>query len=166
MVNALSNVSATQMMPYQSAPKLSKADKKFNEKVFHDCQKTVKKAEVRDADWGLYAAQTCLAKDLVSASPDQAKLIVAKMHFLQTLINQNMEQDQDIYTRENSDKCHLIITKADAKTKVLPARATVISASGNAVSSVIDSTAKLADSSTELVKTVKTPVIPKIDTQV
>lgn len=163
MVNALSPVGTVQVVPYQS-PKVSKADRKFNEKVFHDCQKNVKSSEVRDADWGLWAAQTCLAKDLVEAkNPEEAKLIVAKMNFIQTLINQNMDQDQDIYTKETKDKCNLIITKADAKAKVLPGRAVVIAAGGNAATEMIDSTAKLADSTINLVKTVKTPVVANLD---
>ena len=132
---------------------LSPRENKFNEKVFHDCQKNVKKSEVRDADWGLYAAQTCLAKSLVSASPEETELVMKKMDYVQKLINQNMEQDQDIFSREMKDKGTFIITKAEAKSKVLPARAELIKASG-------DTTVKLLDSATGAIKEV---TVPKLD---
>ena len=148
MVYALTLGCTNNVTPYE---------RKFNDKVFQDCQKRVKCTEVRDADWGLFAAQTCLARDLVTASKEEAGLIVAKMNFLQNIINQNMEQDQDIFTRETNDKVHILTAKADAKARVIPARAQAIKTTADAASELIDSTSTLADSSLKVIREVKQP---------
>ena len=130
--------------------RVSLKESSFNDRVFQDSRKSVKKSEVRDADWGLYAAQTCLAKALVTASPEESKLIAQKMNFIQNIINQNMEQDQDIYSREMNDKGKLIIIKADAKSKTLPLKTDFIRTSA---AGVVD----VANTSVKLMKEVKTP---------
>jgi hypothetical protein len=136
---------------------------KFNDKVFNDCQKNVSKAEVRDADWGLYAAQTCLAKDLVNATPDEARLITAKMGFIQNIINQNMAMDEDIFIKDEDQKIKRITAKADAKVKVIPARAAAIAGTLNAGSNAVDTLSNAAVKSTELINTIKKPMGGKID---
>lgn len=145
MVNALSVQSVGKNLSHVSLKESS-----FNDRVFRDSRKSVRKSEVRDADWGLYAAQTCLAKALVTASPEDSKLIAQKMNFIQNIINQNMEQDQDIYSREMDDKGKLIIIKADAKSKTIPLKTDLVRTSA---ASVVD----VANSSVKIMKEVKNP---------
>ncbi len=125
---------------------------KFNDKVFRDCQKNVKTSEVRDADWGLYAAQTCLAKDLTTASEEETKLIMSKMDYLQNIINANMNQDQRIWREDEEDKRSLIETKANAQATTLPAKSDLIKTTS-------DSAEKVIKSSAELVKEVKPGIL-------
>ena len=162
MENALVVKPSVSMLPYNGSPKQIEAKQKFNDKVFNDCQKNVSKAEVRDADWGLYAAQICLAKDLIGADYDQSKLITAKMEFLQKIINQNMDQDQQIYVQDEDLKIKNINAKADAKVKVIPVRAAAITGTMNAGSNAVDSLSNAAVKSADLIKTVKSPATKEV----
>ena len=155
MVNELSVVRPVGIIPYKMDEKTIAKKDAFNDKVFKDCQKNVKGTEVRDADWGLYAAQICLAKDLVNADYNNAKLITAKMDFLQKMINQNMDQDQIIFIQDEDQKIKSITAKADAKSKVIPARAAAVVGTINATSNAMDSVGNLAVKTTDLVNTVK-----------
>ncbi len=138
-------------------PHITPAERKYINDTFRDAKKRVKGTEVRDADYALYAAQSCLAKELVKANKEESGLIVAKMNYLQNIINQNMEQDQDIYSREMKDKSGFILTKAEAKSKVLPARAELIRATADSSSQVLDSVSGLTNNALDFVQNIKSP---------
>ncbi len=134
---------------------ISKKDAKFYDRVFRDCQKNVKNTEVRDADWGIYAAQTCLARDLVYAtSKEEADFLKNNLDYLKEYINGNMAQDQKI-CREDEEDARLKMTaqadaqatkisaKADAKAKTLPATSELIKTTPESAKEVLDSSAKL-----------------------
>ena len=123
----------------------------FNDKVFRDCRKSVKKSEVRDADWALYAAQSCLSRAFVTAPRPQADLIAQKMLFIQGLLNKNIEQDQDIYSREMKDKSDYLLAKADAKAKTLPVTTDFVKTSTAAAVDV-------ANSSLSVIREIKNPL--------
>lgn len=159
MQNAIIVNPKTSIAPYGCNQRQQEARFKFNEKVFKQSQRNVKSSEVRDADWGLYAAQTCLAKDLVSANPDEARLITAKMKFIQDIINQNMQLDEDIFIKDEDQKIKKINAKADAKVKVIPTRAAAIAGTLNAGSNAVDTLANAAIKSTDLINTIKNPAM-------
>ncbi|MBQ3641064.1 hypothetical protein II906_03950 [bacterium] len=116
----------------QVMPRMSK-DEKFVDQTFATAQKEVKKSEVRDADWGLYAAQTCLAKQLVNASPEETELIKEKMNFIQAQMNDNLKQDSTIFINENASK----LDKYAAKAQMYPGRVQLIKAGGDAAVNVL-----------------------------
>ena len=142
---------------FAQTSRITPSEANYINKTFRDAQKRVKGTEVRDADYALYAAQSCLAKDLVKANEDETKLIITKMDYLQNIINQNMEQDQDIFSRELKDKGGFILTKAEAKSKILPARAEVIRGTGESASQVINSISDLANNSKDFIVATRTP---------
>ena len=117
--------------------KVSNRERKTDEKVFKDTQKMMKKSEVRNADWGLEAAQNCLARDLVNCNADELALITAKMDFIQSKINSNLTADNDL-------SCAKLRTKAE----IIPVKAEAAKAYGNVATNFIDSSAGL-------VKTIK-----------
>ena len=121
---------------------VSRKERKMDEKIFKDAQRAVRRSEVRNADWGLYAAQNCLARDLVNATPDEMGLIIDKMNFIQSHMNSNLQLDNSLY-------CDKIHAKSDASNS----RAQVIKASADATSNVVKSAA-------DLVHTVKTTNSP------
>ena len=131
-------------------PKISPKETAFNNQVFKTCKKNILPTELRDGDAYLYAAQGCLARAFVTAPPDQAKLIALKMSFLQSLINNNIEQDQSVYSREMADKSSLIMAKANAKAKTMPLTTDLVRTSTHAAVDV-------ANSSAQLIKQIKTP---------
>ena len=141
---------------------ISPSQNKFIEKVFKDCSKNVYRSEVRDADWGLYAAQTCMAKDLITATPEEADLIKEKMEFIQNIINQNMKMDEDIFILDEDQKRQLIHAQADAKAKVLPARAALITDTLKATSGAMDSASNLAVNSTKAIANAKLSKTPTL----
>ena len=163
MENALIVQPSVSMIPAKYTLKQQDKRTKFNEKVFNDCQKSVSKSEVRDADWGLYAAQTCLAKDLVSANPEEARLITAKMRFIQDIINQNMDQDENIFIKDKEQEIKHINAKADAKVRVIPVRAAAIAGTLNAGTNAVDKISDAAVKSTELINTLKNPTGGKVN---
>ncbi len=132
---------------YYSLP--TKTDNNFVDKTFDYAQKGVKnsKVEVRWGDWGLYAAYNCLAKQLVTASPEEAKEIMERMTFIQNQMNENLKVDGSLSTQEVSDKC----LKYDAKAKLYPAQAQLIKAGS-------DSASRLVSDAAGVIKEVK-PVV-------
>ena len=121
---------------YVSRP--AKADNNFVDKTFEYAQKGVRNSQVetRWGDWGLYAAYNCLAKQLVSASPEESEDIMARMTFIQNQMNENLKVDGSLNTQEMSDKC----LKYDAKAKLYPAQAELIKAGTDSASQLISDT--------------------------
>lgn len=118
---------------------------RFNERVFEDARKDVRKSEVRDADWGLLAAQTCLAKDLVTADEQQTQLIKDKMNFINKQMNDNLNVDSLILTTANDGKCKKYAAKADAKAQLYPGRIELLRAG-------TDSAMNLVNGATDVMK--------------
>ena len=126
-------------------------EKKFVDGVFKKAQDTVKKQEVRDADWGLAAAQTCLARDLVTAGPEEAGLIMDKIEFVSKHLNENIQVDSDILSRQASDKREAIKAKADSKAS----QAEYVKALGDTTTQVIGGVTKAANDVSDLVNPLK-----------
>lgn len=127
---------------------ITKGENRFNNSVFKTAQKDVTKQEVRNADWGLSAAQSCLARDLVTANPEEAGLIMEKMEFIQSQMNKNLKVDSDIYSQTTSDKCGVITAKGDAKAK----KADLVRAYGDSAGHVINEVSNLAENTVGVIK--------------
>ena len=128
-------VSGVQGANYGYVNRVSKREQKLDEKVFAEAQKQVKKAEVRNADWGLYAAQNCLARDLVNAEPDECELIMKKMDYIQSCMNKNIMLDADIYNG-----------KTKGKSELMAARSQMLKTGCDGLSGVMNSTADVVKS--------------------
>lgn len=92
----------------------------------------------RNDDNGYGAALTCLARDMVTASPEEATLIAAKMKFIQNLVNQNIQTDANIRTQGNDDKRAMIESKSDAFAKKAPHQAELIKTTRDSFNDVVD----------------------------
>ena len=124
---------------------ITKQEQKFINDTFKmelskNRQKNTKR---RNDDFGYGAALTCLARDFVTATPREASIIKAKMEFLQSLINGNLQVDADINSQKNGDSCNLITTKGDSFAKKADASAGVIEKTAEGISKVTDSTSEL-----------------------
>ena len=84
-----------------------------DEKVFDNAEKLVKKDKVRNSDYGLVAAQTCLARDFVNADVDEARLLAAKMAFVHNIMKDNLASDTSRYCDEARAKVELMPAKAE-----------------------------------------------------
>lgn len=130
---------------------VTKGEHKFNNSVFKNAQKDVKKQEVRDADWGLAAAQSCLARDLVTAGPEEAGLIMDKLEFVSKHLNENMQVDSDILSKLSADKREVMKVKADTKAS----QAEYVKALGDTTTQVIGGVTKAANDVSDLVNPLK-----------
>ena len=130
---------------------VTKSEHKFNNSVFKNAQKDVRKQEVRDADWGLAAAQSCLARDLVTAGPEEAGLIMDKLEFVSKHLNENMQVDSDISSKLSADKCEVMKVKADTKAS----QAEYVKALGNTATQVAGQVSKVASDVTGLIDPIK-----------
>ena len=113
---------------------------KLDEGVFKNAEKLVKKDKVRNSDYGLVAAQTCLARDFVNADADEARLLAAKMAFVHQLMDENLASDA-------SRDCEKIRVNGEQ----IPAKTELSKARSEGLSSVIKS-------SSEVIKSVKQPL--------
>ncbi len=92
MVQNVSLVPVTSANPYYKNV-VTRRERKLDEEVFENAEKLVKKDNVRNSDYGLVAAQTCLARDFVNADVEEACLLAAKMEFVHRLMDENLSAD-------------------------------------------------------------------------
>lgn len=118
-------------------------DSTFKQELKRDRQKSTVR---RNDDNGYGAALTCLARDMVTATPEEATLIAAKMNFIQNLVNQNLQTDANIRTQKNSDSRAMIETKSDAYAKKAPCQAELMRTASSSLSDVTNSVEKIASS--------------------
>ena len=125
---------------YPSPINITKKEQKFIDKTFErELQTGRQKSTVRrNDDNGYGAALTCLARDMVTATPEETRLIAAKMNFLQMMINQNIQTDAGIKTQQNEDYRALITTKSDAYTAKAPHQVEIIKATAGGVNDVVN----------------------------
>lgn len=131
---------------------VTKDERNFVNDVFKNAQKDVKNQEVRNSDWSLSAAQSCLARDLVTAGPEEAGLIMVKMNFIQEQMNGNLKVDSDISTQSTTNKCDIISAKGDKKVK----DAELVKAYGDSAGHVINEVTGLAENTIGIIKDFKT----------
>ena len=113
-------------------------DSTFKQELKHNRQKNTVR---RNDDNGYGAALTCLARDMVTATPEEARLIAAKMNFIQNLINHNLLTDANIRTQKNNDSCAMIEAKSDAYTKKAPHQNELIKTTADSFVDVVDTVA-------------------------
>ncbi len=124
------NVSMVPAMPAMLYCKnvVTRHERKLDEGVFDNAEKLVKKDKVRNSDYGLVAAQTCLARDFVNADLEEARLLAAKMAFVHQLMDENLAADA---SRANE--------RIRTKTEQIPAKVELSRVRGNNFSTTIKS---------------------------
>ena len=140
---------------YSSLPvNITKQESRFINSTFKQELKAGRQKNTvrRNDDNGYGAALTCLARDMVTATPEEATLIAAKKNFIQNLVNQNIQTDANIRTQKNDDTRAMIESKSDAFAKKAPHQAELIKATSDGFTDVVDTVsdkilpfAKLAD---------------------
>ena len=127
MVQSVSLIPATASNQYYKNV-VTRHERKLDEDVFDNAEKLVKKDKVRNSDYGLIAAQTCMARDFVNADVDESRLLAAKMEFIHQLMAENLEADA---SRD--------IERTRIKTEQIPARIELSRVRGDNLSSAIKS---------------------------
>ena len=135
---------------------ITKEEAKFINSTFKKEQKYDRQLSTqrRNDDNGYNAAITCLARDMVTATPEEAYLIAAKINFFQNLINYNLQLDADLKSQKNSDSRMMIETKTDAYTKKAPYQTELLKSASNSFSDVADTVTKLA-STADIISAIK-----------
>ena len=140
-MNILSTVTG-----YGSSPvNITKREERFIDATFKEELKRSRQNATtrRNDDNGYGAALTCLARDMVTATPEEAALIAAKINFIQNQINQNLRTDANLRTQRNDDSRAMIETKSSAYARKAPRRAEVIKATTDGLVDVVDSVDKV-----------------------
>lgn len=132
-----------QFMPigYSYLPvNITSQESKFINSTFKQELKSSRQKDTvrRNDDNGYGAALTCLARDMVTATSEEAALIAAKMNFIQNLVNQNIQTDANIRTQGNDDKRAMIESKSDAFAKKAPHQAELIRTTSDSVNCIVD----------------------------
>ena len=141
-------------------------ERAFNNQVFNNAEKTVKKTpELRNSDYGIQAAQTCLYRDLVEAPADEAGLIMKKIEFLDGIQTEHVKLDTEVGSYESryrtDNKCDLIRTRSEAavtRSEAAANKTEYVRAVGEAAKNTVDGVGGVIKDTTGLVSEVKNPI--------